>query len=383
VDKKITTESLVEELKSKWGDKYDFSKVEYVDCKTKVCIICPEHGEFWALPNSIKKCGCHECAIEKRTYTTDTFIKKAIEKHGDKYDYSKAEYTKSHDKVCIVCPEHGEFWQQAYQHLQGGGCPKCGAEQAKKAISSNTEEFVKRAKQIHGEKFDYSKVQYEGNKKKVCIICPIHGEFWQTPDSHLRGTNCPKCGYDNIRDKKTLSTDEFIVRAKKVHGDKYDYSRTEYKGNDKKVCIICPEHGEFWQLAYDHLQGKGCQQCRMSRLENRIEKLLKENNIDYEYNVRPLFLKKGRSYRSLDFYLEKFGLAIECQGIQHFTDAPFYRRTKEEAYQRDLEKYNDCIKNNVKILYFADYIIDDYIDKVYNYEKDILQVILEHGKRLL
>ena len=110
-----------------------------------------------------------------------------------------------------------------------------------------TEEFIKKAKEIHGNKYDYSKVEYKNTSTKVCIICPEHGEFWQTPNHHLQGHGCPKCKNEKIRKRHTHNITIFIEKARKVHGDKYDYSKAEYINASTKVCIICPEHGEFWQ----------------------------------------------------------------------------------------------------------------------------------------
>ena len=249
---KLTTDDFIAKAREVHGDKYDYSKVEYVNSKTPVCIICPEHGEFWQKPNyHLSGSGCDKCGGTYK-YTTEEFIAKAREVHGDKYDYSKVKYVNASTKVCIICPEHGEFWQAPNSHLNGRGCPKCGHENA----NMTTEEFIKKARAIHGDKYDYSKVEYANANVKVCIICPEHGEFWQLPGIHLSGHGCPKCS-----GRGKLATEEFIQRAKEVHGDKYDYSKVEYKGNKNKVCIICPEHGEFWQTPNSHLQGQGCPKC--------------------------------------------------------------------------------------------------------------------------
>ena len=164
----------------------------------------------------------------------ENFVKKAREVHGDKYDYSKVEYTNNYTKVCIICPEHGEFWQAPNNHInQKQGCPKC----SHRSYKLSNEEFTIKAKEIHGNKYDYSKVDYVNNRTKVCIICPEHGEFWQTPYKHLNKQGCPRC-YGNIKS----NTEEFIAKAREVHGNKYDYSKVEYSGCENKVCIICPEH---------------------------------------------------------------------------------------------------------------------------------------------
>ena len=123
----------------------------------------------------------------------EQFILKAREVHGWKYDYSKVDYKDSHTKVCIICPIHGEFWQKPDNHLNGWGCKKCGRKICAKNTRKTTEEFIKRAKDVHGDKYDYSKVEYINSKTKVCIICnekdkngKEHGEFWQTPDNHYK-----------------------------------------------------------------------------------------------------------------------------------------------------------------------------------------------------
>ena len=176
--------------------------------------------------------------------TTEEFIARAKVIHGDKYDYSKVEYVNSYTKVCIICPEHGEFWATPHCHLDGKGCPKCAVYKRGKLT---TEEFIRRAKEVHGDKYDYSKVEYTHQATKVCIICPEHGEFWQKPAHHMNGNGCPKCA------GRGMTTEAFIKKAREIHGDKYDYSKVVFCGKHKKVCIICPEHGEFWQVAGRHL----------------------------------------------------------------------------------------------------------------------------------
>ena len=148
----------------------------------------------------------------RKKLTTEEFIKKAREVHGDKYDYSKVEYNGSFAKVTIICPIHGEFEQTPCSHLRGGGCAKCNWENTR----LTTEEFIRKAIEVHGNKYDYSKLEYKDAFKKVTIICPIHGEFEQVPSSHLIGFGCAKCS-----GLAKLTTEEFIKKAREVHGDKY------------------------------------------------------------------------------------------------------------------------------------------------------------------
>ena len=134
-----------------------------------------------------------------------------------------------------------------------------------------TEVFLEKAKQIHGDRYDYSKVEYKGSKNKVCIICPTHGEFWQTPNAHLCGQGCIRCGHVKTSDHRKISTEEFIKRAKEIHGDFYDYSKVQYVNSGTKVCIICPVHGEFWQTPNGHINAKrGCQKCYDDRRRKTV-----------------------------------------------------------------------------------------------------------------
>ena len=206
--------------------------------------------------------------------TTEDFIKKAREIHGDKYDYSKVEYIKRNQKVCIICPVHGEFWQTPGNHLCGNGCSECSGKK-----KSNTEDFIKKAREIHGDRYDYSKVNYVNNETPVCIICPEHGEFWQTPYNHVKGCGCQKCAGVN-----KSNTEEFVKKAKEIHGDRYDYSNVNYTNSHTVVQIMCPEHGEFLQQPTNHLRGCGCPYCNTnvnSKIVQKIEKKIKR----IKYNI--------------------------------------------------------------------------------------------------
>ena len=283
--------------------------------------------------------------------TKEEFIKKANEKHNGKYDYSNVVYVNSTTKVCIICPEHDEFWQRPRGHLQGKGCSKCAYELNGKRRRSSLTNFITKAREIHGDKYDYSKVDYVNSKTKVCIICPEHMEFWQEANAHLLGQTCPKCSGNHIP-----TTEEWIKKARKVHGDKYDYSKVDYVNNYTKVCIICPEHMEFWQEANSHLRGHGCPKCNLSHLERSVMTYLNEVGITYNYQKHFNWL--GR--QSLDFYLPDYNVGIECQGEQHFFPVDFKGKGVEWACKMfnktvscDKRKKTLCEKHGVKLLYYG------------------------------
>ena len=365
----LTTEEFIKRAKEVHGDKYDYSKVEYKGARKRVKIVCPEHGEFEQLPfDHLDGHGCKKCfnkykCGKSRQLTTEEFIKRAKEIHGENYDYSKVNYVKNTEKVCIICTIHGEFWQKPNAHLNGEGCPKCGGNKRTSSSKLTMEEFIEKAKKVHGDKYDYSKVEYKGNKTKVCIICPEHGEFWQTPNAHLLGQGCPRCS------KKMFDKDSFIECARNIHGDKYDYSKVEYKGNKTKVCIICPEHGEFWQTPSCHINQKcGCPSCSESHMESELRKFFKEKNINFEREKMFNWL----GLQKLDFYLPAHNIAIECQGIQHFEDVPFFNKGKRYdnylSYIKKLDKKKKelCEKHEVKLYYI------NFNDNIYEKINEVL-----------
>ena len=357
-----TTEEWITSAHNVHGNKYDYSKVVYVDSKTKVCIICSEHGEFQQLPSQhLSGRGCPTCGVEKQTSTKEEFIKKAKEIHGDKYDYSKVDYSNAHTKVCIICPNHGEFWQTPSQHLQGDGCPKCGG-----TCVLTKEEWVAFANKVHNGKYDYSNVEYVNNVTKVCIICPEHGEYLQRPGDHTQGHGCPKCGRSYVP-----TTKEWITSAHNVHGNKYDYSKVDYVNGRTKVCIICHEHGEFWQTPSQHLQGDGCPKCNLSHLERSVMNYLDEVGITYDYQKRFKWLGK----QSLDFYLPDYNVGVECQGIQHFEPVDYFGGEDgfKQTLERDKRKKTLCEKNGVKLLYFGNvHNYDTFLGEAVHYDVQYL-----------
>ena len=366
-------EQFLEDARKVHGNKYDYSKVEYKGYKEKICIICPKHGEFWQLPTPHTQGeGCPHCERDRRSKTTEQFIKEAREIHGDKYDYSKVKYINRNTPVTIICPIHGEFEQLPSNHLQGKGCLKC----ANKNVT--TKEFIEKARKIHNNKYDYSKVQYKTAKTPVIIICKKHGEFEQLPDVHLRGCGCPKCGTESMAQKQTLTQEEFIKRAKETHGDQYDYSKVNYQGIDTKVEIICPKHGSFWQTPYSHTKQKsGCPKCNHSKLEEDIMKLLEENKINYEYCIRTIPFLNGLE---LDFYIPELNIGIECQGVQHFKPVDFNGQGLDIAtnnywkqVERDKIKKELCDKNGINLLYYSNLGIE-YPYKVYENVNEILKI---------
>jgi len=238
--------------------------------------------------------------------TTETFINRSKDTHGDKYDYSLTEYVSSREKVIIVCSEHGKFEQEPVSHIRGRGCPQCGIEARTETKTKTQEQFIKEAVEIHGGKYDYSLVEYTNNKGKIKSICPEHGIFEQTSNSHLSGHGCPKCHLEKVHTLKLGTTLKFIDKAVNVHGDKYEYKKTEYGVNSKEnVTITCKHHGDFQQMPNSHLSGQGCPKCGKESHWGRSEYVKKaKGRVCTLYTIKCFneneeFYKIGRTMNSV------------------------------------------------------------------------------------
>lgn len=335
--------------------------------------------------------------------------------HGDRYCYDlvcEENYINNRTKIPVLCKEHGLFYITPYHHICGIGCAKCGGKAAGDKLRKSKEKFIEQAKQVHGDKYIYDKVEYVNSSTKVCIICPKHGEFWQAPPHHLNGIGCPQCGgtakktletfikqanvahhnkysyektiYVNDRTKVTItcpihgdfqqspnqhirghgcpycgnnhrySTEEFIELANRVHSFKYQYEKTKYTNSHSKVIITCPLHGDFEQKAYQHLSGSGCPTCKSTLGENKITYFLKQNKIDFiaQYKIpnEYLFCKNRRLY--VDFYLPKFNTIIEFNGSQHYMPTKFFsdKRDFNEQQERDNSVRQYCKQHRIKLI---------------------------------
>lgn len=363
----------------KYGNKFDYSKVDYKQCDEKVCIICPEHGEFWQTPklHLSTKHGCPECAKKESTKIskTEDFIKKAKAVHHNKYDYSKTEYKGCYKKVCIICPEHGEFWQTPINHIskhQKHGCPECGKEKSKNFTEYKKSYFIKnfidKSKLLYGEKYNYSNINYVNSHTPIKLVCEEHGEFEIEPYKHLQGQECPIC---KKTIKHTLSCEEktkiFIDKAKTIHGDKYDYSKTKYIDSNTSVCIICPVHGEFYQKPKNHLNSVGCWKCYNNKQKiytyefclNVAKKY--KSHMDFR-RFEPKVYYKSKSKKWIDNYtwLENIESTLKTQIIYvyEFPNKHVYVGLTCNLYNRDHQhrsnKKNDSVfkyskENNVEI----------------------------------
>lgn len=387
---------------------YDYSLVpEKFSTKDKVKLLCKRCKRIFEIKveKHLIGQGCLKCNL---SLSLDKFIKRSEEIHGNKYDYDKVNiYNRINNKVEIVCNKcKRSFWQTTNSHLCGKGCPYCA-----KHLPYTTEEFVKKLKEIFGDKYLYDKVKYKGSKNKVKLFCKkcnkyflqstskllyghgcqacsnnlvdfdefirrakkIHNSdytyfkkyykklseptkikcntckqiFSQSPQKHLNGQGCPYC-----HGKYLKTTEQFLNEIKSKRGDAYDYSLVEYKGAWKKVKIICNKcHKEFLQTPTAHLSGNGCPYCNLSKGEEEIRKILVNKNIIFEQQKT---FKECKDKRLLpfDFYLPEYNTCIEFQGIQHYEISEFFggETTFKIRQKHDQIKKDFCKKNNIVLL---------------------------------
>lgn len=372
--------------------------------------------------------------------TQEEFLKRAKELHPE-YSYEKTLYKNNKTKVIITCPIHGDFEARPDSFLNGAGCAKCTGKN-----KSNNGKFIAKAMKVHNGFFSYEKTDYKGANGKIIATCPIHGDFEVKANNHLKGTNCAKCTAEGIVHKitplpqrtastKKLTKEAFLIKAREIHGWKYDYSKTEYKNGREKVIVTCPSHGDFLitpnkhllgigcpscaknkpltneefiqkaqnvhgqnysyekskyvsthrpliitcpihgdflQAPSNHLSGQGCPQCSQSKMEEEISILLERNRIKFEAEKTFEWLKDKKSM-FLDFYLPEYQIGIECQGLQHFEPLSIFggQDKFENAKRRDSLKKQLCLNHGLTLLYYA------------NYEKEFPYAVCTDKEKLL
>ncbi len=252
--------------------------------------------------------------------TQDEIIQGFIEKHGNKYDYSKVLYIDSSTEVIIICPIHGEFKKTPNKHKTGRGCTDCTKIEAIKNRTRSKEDVIAQALIVHNNFYSYENIGVYTKTKDVHIItCPIHGDFPQTFDNHLSGKGCTHCGRKRTTDTTRLSREEAIEGFRNVHGDLYNYDKVDYISSSKDIIITCKKHGDFPQKANNHMSGAGCTKCNpmTSKTELEIYNFIKDNTtITVNQGVRNI-LKNGKE---LDIVIPSLNIAIEFDGLYWHSD---------------------------------------------------------------
>jgi len=315
-----------------YDDKCDYSEAVYTGAKNPITITCKIHNFTYKqrAEGHLKSSGCSRCKNEavgnRLRKSVFSFIAEAVEVHNDFYTYSNISYHSAHEPVIITCPIHGDFKQVPTNHLKGVGCRKCGIAKSSQAKKSSTQEFILQAKAVHNNTYTYTNVEYTTARDNVKITCPIHGDFEQTPSSHLVGSGCPRC----LGRNKT--TKDFIKESQKVHNNKYYYSNTIYTNAKSKVIITCSTHGDFEQIASDHLSGRGCSSCTKTGFDGAKSAVLYYLSINNGEAY-----KIGITNRTIK---ERFGLDMSNIRVLH----QIHYKSGKDAYneeQRILREFID------------------------------------------
>lgn len=392
MDKKkevITKEIFIELGKQIHGDKFDYSEVIYVNTKTKVKLTC-ERGhkiQITYQDHINKKSNCIFCvredmAIKVRFEAKQNFYKRANEIHNNKYNYEKVNYIDSHTKVIIICDKGHEFEQQPTSHLAGQGCKYCNqialnegnpltnVKLPRITIKWTKDKFIEKGKEIHGDEYDYSMVNFISKKKPVTLKCSRNHTFEQIPELHLKGNNCRQCAVNNY------SNEEFIQKSKEIFGDTFDYSKCNYINAFKKVILICnKDKHEFEVNPNRHYTNLGCPLCNQTT-EGKVEKELRKL---YNDDLKLQFLIKNineiKTY-PFDFLIEKYKVIVELDGKQHFETVPFFQQPVEERQKIDFTKMYWAFQEGYTVLriYQPDVYLDNFdwvgnlLDKIKKYK---------------
>lgn len=310
-----------------------------------------------------------------RRLTNEEFIRRAMLVHGDTYDYSEVEYCDMNSPVKIVCKKHGSFFQSPNNHLKGAGCSICNKIESRQL---GVDEFIRRALLVHGDMYDYSRVIYKNTKTPVEIICAKHGSFFQKPEKHLVGHGCPLCVKNHKDDKES-----FILKARRVHGNLYDYSLVHYVNQKVKVCILDPKYGAFWQSPCGHLNGEGCPKRRCTKyskpqleMVSALRRKFGDDDVIEEYKSDTYPYKVDAYVKSLDLYIELN--AFWTHGGHYFDDTSLEDvsllhiwQTKSSSIYKtaictwtvtDLQKRDVAISKNLNYLVFWDNDLTDFYD---------------------
>ena len=376
--RKIKEQNFINKAKEKYT-QYDYSHVKYLKETLPVEIICKKHGSFFVSPhNFLLGHTCKLCNQRNWTYTIDEFKEKANKQHNNKYDYSLITLIKSiRNKQKIICPIHGIFEQSLFNHLNGQGCPQCSHPSKPK-----TENEIKQIiDNLYNKKFVYKDFHYINRNTPFIITCPKHGNFKTNYSSFIdRKCDCPQCKKEQYNNEKIQ---QYILKYKQYYGDYYDYSKSKWYNDEinHKILVTCHhkdkygnEHGDFYVNPKYHMLGQNiCPKCSKQYKWHIQEQILYEKICKKfpEYEFKYCYWNKNILHGlQLDIYSEKYKIAIEYQGEQHFNIHKFNNTIEKlnKQIDRDKEKIKYCNENGIKIFHFT------YLKNINNFtEYEVIQ----------
>ena len=353
----MTKDEFIKKANEIHHEKYDYSLVpDNVKYNDKIQVICSKKYP-WGEPHGIfiiqvghhigRGSGCQKCA-GKYKRTKEDFVKEATYIHNGLYTYDNFVWVNSHTKGIIHCTKHNiDFEMSPGHHLSGQGCPKCRYEKASKSKTKDFGMIIQRANEMHNHYYSYEGSTYINTHEKMRIICPIHGEFWQTIDNHTNihhPQGCPICGKIQGDKSRIMSFGEFVKKANVIHNSKYTYDENSYAKCSESVRIYCPIHGWFYQNGTNHLSGQGCPKCsnQMSKGEEEIldfiTRHLKIKNVEQRNRteITPY---------ELDIFIPSKRTAIEYNGLV------WHSLKFDKRRNHLLEKTNMCNENSIRLIH--------------------------------
>jgi very-short-patch-repair endonuclease/DNA-directed RNA polymerase subunit RPC12/RpoP len=383
----MTIEEFIKRSSEKFKEtiyEYDYSKVVMDGVDNPITLICKVHlCEFQTTPyrhyTSDTGC-CPVCTIstraESRKYSFDEFLTMAKSIYRDTFDYSKSidTYENMNKEIIIICKKHGEFEQLPSVHIKSKyGCYKCAKEIIASQQRLTTDEFIRRSKLIHNDKYDYSKTIYASGHAPVNIICKEHGIFEQNPYNHMCGFGCKRC-------TGIYCLEDFVNEATKVHNNIYDYSLVEYVRSITPVKIICKDCGVFEQTPNSHLGGAGCPIC-INKTEKKLYLMLKSAFPDVIKEYNPDWAKNETTGRNLrfDFFIPQINVIIELDGRQHFKQVRSWL-SPEEQINRDVWKTKQANTNGIYVIRLVQEEV--YKNKIEWLEENLLPELVKRDSNM-
>jgi DNA-directed RNA polymerase subunit RPC12/RpoP len=303
-------------------------------------------------------------------WNTDTFVENMKEKYGEKYDYSKIIYVNSKTRITIICNKCGNQWDilPLNNHF---GCRNCQYKMLPQNKPLDHDKFVEQARSIHGDKYEYISSYISNKKKIKIKCNKCQNIFEQRASSHLDGCGCRICKYQNLKQNRPMEYNLFVTRCKAIHNEKYDYcdDYNGLKNKIKIYCRKHEEH--FYQNAGAHLlKGQGCPKCMYSKGEESIAKFLCKQKIDFIPQKR-FDECKDKIALSFDFYLPNYNTCIEYDGELHYYAVSHFGGEKalKKTQQHDNIKTVFCDKNKINLIripFFNNKDISSILSKALN-----------------
>lgn len=368
---KLYKEDFVKKANIIHNSFYDYSKFIYVSAKTKGIIICPVHKEFTQTPDShFHTIGCSKCSNtingNKRKKLKEIFLKEVREKHNNFYTYDNFTYVESKTKSWITCPTHGDFLQAPCRHLMGSGCKKCATNTLANKRRLSNEDFLKKAKKVHGDKYNYPNLFYKNTDDKILIHCNnCNMDFEQSVSNHIYGKNgCPVCVSNALSKQRRITNENFLVKTKEIFGNKYTYNDLSFKNTDDKINIFCNLcQKEFKQIISCHIYGKsGCPICA-AKTRGWSYSIWKNRSLSSNYfsgfkvyiircwDDNEEFYKIGKTYNSIKQRFKGKSMPYEYEIIKVFND----NAQVISELERTLQKNNKEFKYIPKIEFHGMY----------------------------